>query len=240
MFKAVIIEDDSFSREMLNDMLVKHSNKYVVTAFFDSVKSSVRSLHSLTPDLVFLDMELTDGKGFEVLEKIPEINFEVIVTTQHDSFLMQAIKHSALDYILKPVKKDELELALKKFEKKSRDANATLKNNLPPQHGKIILAMNTELLFLNIDEIIRLESDGAYTTFYTKDKKKFLTSRTLATYEPQLLSHGFFRIHHSHLINLNFVEKYQKGEGGYVIMSDKSSVDVSRRKKDDFMKALGQ
>lgn len=238
MFKIVIIEDDSFAREMLSDLLVKHSDRYVVTAFFDSVKSSVKSIQSLAPDLVFLDMELTDGKGFDILEKLVKIPFEVIVTTMYDSYMLQAIKHSALDYLLKPVNSNDLTVALTRFENKMAESNADPKVNNNAHIHKIVLPTSEGLLLLNISDIIRLESDGAYTVFYTGDGKKFLTSRTLATYEEQLIPQSFFRIHHSHLVNLNHIIKYVKGEGGYVIMSDNSSVDVSRRKKEDFLKAL--
>lgn len=99
--------------------------------------------------------------------------------------------------------------------------------------------MNEELLVLDIADIMRLESDGSYTIFYTKDKKKYTTSRNMATYESRLLPHGFYRVHHSHLINLNYIDKYIKGEGGYIIMADGANVEVSRRKKEDFLKALG-
>jgi two-component system LytT family response regulator len=184
-------------------------------------------------------MELPDGKGFDILERLPDINFEVIVTTQHDSFLMQAIKHSALDYLLKPVNAEMLAETLKKFDNKISTAKASGENNHSHQTGKIIISMNNELLFLNIPDIIRLESDGSYTTFFLMDKKSFVTSRTLATYEDKLIPHGFFRVHHSHLVNLNHIGKYVKGEGGYVIMADNSQIDVSRRKKEDFLKALG-
>jgi two-component system, LytTR family, response regulator len=238
MFKTVIIEDDSFAREMLSDVLAKHSESYVVSAFFDSVKSAVRSLPALEPDLVFLDMELTDGKGFDILEKLVKINFEIIVTTQHDSYMLQAIKHSALDYLLKPVNTKSVAAALKRFENKMTESKATLKTNAPVHINKIILPMNEGLLLLNISNIIRLESDGAYTTFFTADGNKYLTSRTLATYEDQLIPQSFFRVHHSHLVNMNHISKYVKGEGGHVVMSDNSTVDVSRRKKDDFLRAL--
>ncbi len=235
MYKTVIVEDDAFAREMLSDLLAEHSDKFIVTAFFDSVKSAVKSIPGLAPDLVFLDMELTDGKGFDVLEKLVKINFEVIVTTMHDSYMMQAIKHSALDYLLKPVSKAQLKEAIKRFEIKSEGS----KPNYKPVHiNKIILPMNEGLTLLNISEIVRLESDGSYTTFHTIDGKKYLTSRTLSTYEEQLIPQSFFRVHHSHLINMNHISKYVKGEGGHVVMADNSTVDVSRRRKEDFLTAL--
>lgn len=238
MFKTVIIEDDSFAREMLSDLLVKFSSDYPVIGFFDSVKSAVKTLPSLDPHLVFLDMELADGKGFAILEKLVKINFEIIVTTMHDSYMLQAIRHSALDYLLKPINSKELFSTLKRFESRVTDTRSDLKSNDTAGIHKIILPMNEGLLLLNIPDIIRLESDGSYTEFHTSDGKKYLTSRTLATYEDQLLPQSFFRVHHSHLVNMNHISKYIKGEGGYVIMSDNSSVDVSRRRKEEFLRAL--
>jgi len=238
MYKIVIIEDDSFAREMLIDLLTKYSSDYSVIAFFDSVRSAVKSLPSLGPHLVFLDMELADGKGFDILEKLVKINFEIIVTTMHDSYMLQAIRHSALDYLLKPINSKELNATLKKFETKNVATKTDLKSNDPPNIQKIILPMIEGLILLNVSDIVRLESDGSYTEFYTVDGKKYLTSRTLATYEDQLIPQSFFRVHHSHLVNMNHITRYIKGEGGYVIMTDNSSVDVSRRRKEEFLRAL--
>jgi two-component system LytT family response regulator len=240
MYKIVIVEDDVLAREMLSDLLITNHPGYTLTGFFDSVKTAVKSLPSLKPDLLFLDIELLDGKGFDILEKLDSINFEVIVTTGYDSYMLQAIKHSALDYVLKPVNAENLADALRRYELKIAESKIQLKTNESPSINKIILTTNEGLLFLNIADIIRLESDGAYTVFYSRDNKKYVTSRTLATYEDQLTNNAFFRVHHSHLINLNHISKYVKGEGGYVIMSDNTSVDVSRRKKEDFLKVLGQ
>ncbi len=239
MLKAVIIEDDSFAREMLTDLLDHHTNEFAVVGFFDSVKSALKSLPSLKPDLVFLDMELTDGKGFDILEQLPEVGFEVIVTTMYDSYMLKAIEHSALDYLFKPITAENLASALERFENKLSDSKNNGRMAEVAKINKIILPTSEGLLFLNIGDIIRLESEGAYTTFHTQEGKKHMTSRSMLTYEDQLLRHGFFRVHHSHLINIHHISKYVKGEGGYVIMTDNAHVDVSRRKKDEFMKLLG-
>lgn len=236
MYKVVIVEDDAFAQEMLIDLLDKHPD-YTLAGTFSTVKTSTKSLPLLAPNLVFLDMELPDGKGFDILEQLPQINFDIIITTAHDSYTLQAIKHSALDYLFKPVKPAELAEALRRFESKLKSTKEP--QQAPTKPGKVILSMNDEMLFLDVENIIRLESDGSYTQFYTQDKKKYTTSRTLATYEEKLLSQGFVRVHNSHLINVNHIGKYIKGEGGYVIMSDGSTVEVSRRKKEEFLKALG-
>ena len=238
MFKTVLIEDDSFAQEMMSDLLAAHPD-YAIQGIFSNVKTSIKSLPTLGPDLVFLDMELTDGKGFDIMEALPQINFDIIITTAHNSYMLQAIQHSALDYLIKPIKPEELATALKRFEQKRKEITPSANSNNSAHPNKIILSMNEELLFLDISDILHLESDGSYTHFYGKDKKKYTTSRTMATYEPKLLPHNFFRVHHSHLINLHHIDKYIKGEGGYVIMADGSHVEVSRRRKEEFLKALG-
>jgi len=238
-YKTVLIEDDPFAQEMMSDLLSAHPD-YGIMGMFSNVKTSIKSLPMIGPDLVFLDMELPDGKGFDILEALPEINFDIIITTAHNSYMLQAIQHSALDYLIKPVNSNDLAAALKRFEQKRKEsAPSTTNNNHSAHPSKIILSMNEELLFLDISDILHLESDGSYTHFYAKDNKKYTTSRTMATYEPKLLPHHFFRVHHSHLINLHHIDKYIKGEGGYVIMADGSHVEVSRRRKEEFLKALG-
>ena len=238
MYKTMIIEDDPFARQMLVDLLGGHAD-YSVVGMEDSVQAALASIPRLEPDLVFLDMELTDGKGFDILELLPQINFETIITTQHDSFMLDAIRHSALDYILKPVKRTALAEALSRFERRIKEKPAPAGGSPAFGSQKIVLSMNTEMVFLDAPDIIRLESDGSYTHFHTLDKKKYTTSRTLATYEARLLPLGFFRVHQKHLINLAQIDKYVRGDGGYVIMSDGTTVEVSRRKKDDFLRALG-
>lgn len=220
---------------MLRELLLK-TGGYEVAGVFGTVAESVYALPGLRPTLVFLDMELPDGKGFDMLQKIPEINFEVIVTTQHDSFMLDAIHHSALDYLIKPVSQQSLETALSRFHK-TQKTPAPLTPATPA--GKIILPMQEGLVFVNIAGIIRLESDGAYTAFYCAGGQKYVTSRNISTYENQLSTHAFFRVHNRHLINMNHVSRYVRGDGGYVIMSDNSSVEVARRKKEAFLQVLG-
>jgi len=237
-YKTLIVEDDPFARQMLVDLLAGDSG-YEVIGTFASVQEALKAIPGLEPDLVFLDMELTDGKGFDILELLPQINFEIIITTQHDSFMLEAIRHSALDYILKPVKRTALSEALSRFERRMREKQSATTAPGAMASQKIVLSMNDEMVFLDIPDIIRLESDGSYTHFLTREGKKFTTSRTMATYEARLLPMGFFRVHHKHLINLRQVDRYVRGDGGYVIMSDGTTVDVSRRKKDEFLRALG-
>ncbi|HYV93791.1 MAG TPA: LytTR family DNA-binding domain-containing protein [Chitinophagales bacterium] len=240
MFNTIIIEDDPLALQLLKDHLHDHFSDYKVIAEFNLVKEAIRSIGSLSIDLLFLDMELPDGKGFDLLEKFPVIGFEVIITSGYESYMLQAIRHSALDYLIKPVRENELRNALTKFEQKISSLKKSRTKPSPlPLISKLPLPTSEGLVFVNVSDIIRLESGGPYTTFMMKGGTKYMTSKTLGVYEEQLAGHSFFRVHHSHLINLDHISRYVKGEGGYVIMSDNSSVDVSRRKKEEFMNAIG-
>ena len=239
MYQAVIIDDDNFSHEVLKDLLEKYFPEYRIAGNFYSVKDSVKSLDSSHPDILFLDIELPDGKGFDVLEKLDKIDFEVIITTVHDSYMLQAIKHSAIDYLMKPIEKKSLTEALQRFEKKMAVIKKQVTNQPTPRISKLALPTHDGLVLVEISEMVRLESEGAYTKFITTSGEVLMTSKSIGSYEDQLSPHGFFRIHHSHLINLSHIRRYVKGEGGYVIMSDNSNVDVARRKKEEFIKSLG-
>jgi len=239
MFQTVIVYDDPFSQEMMIDLLKTNFQNYRNIRICNTVSEAVDVLTVQQPDLVFLDMELPDGKGFDVLNRLPNINFEVIVTTMHDEYMLNAIRHSALDYLMKPVNKSELAAALEKFERRVAELKKDHRQTTPQRLSKLALPTQDGMVFLNIPEIIRLESEGAYTKFITTQGDQYLTSKSIGNYEDQLSVHSFFRVHHGHLISLNHIRKYVRGEGGYVIMSDNSRVDVSRRKKDDFMKAIG-
>lgn len=241
MFDVFIIDDDPVSQHAIADLLEGISDNYRVTGILGTVEHAVRALTKMAPDLVILDMELPDGNGFDVLKRFPEINFEVVITTVHDSFMLEAIKHAAVDYLLKPVDKVMLQSALARFEKraeKSGRINGNLRFN-EARDGKLVISNQQGLVLVNKDDIIRLESEGAYTRIFLNDKLTHLTSKNLGHYEDQLRNKAFFRIHNKHLINLNHVKNYIRGEGGQVVMSDDSCVDVSRRKKEDFLKILG-
>lgn len=239
MYKAAIVEDDPLSAEALKDLLKKDFSEIEVDVHYSNISEAIPGLSHSNVDLVFLDMELEDGKGFDVLQGLGEISFEVIITTVHQNYMLEAIKHSALDYILKPVGKANLNEAFDRFKKrkgfrvpKSEPTNAVRSNKLviPNQEG---------LILVEIEDILSLESDGPYTTLNLVGSKKQVSSKNLGFYEELLKHHSFFRVHHSHIVNLNHVANYVRGEGGHVVLSDKSMVAVSRRKKEDFLVALG-
>src|SRR5215470_17657197 len=168
MFQTIIVEDDPFAQEMLSDLMQKNFSKYSVMKRCASVKEAVSTIPGLNPDLVFLDMELPDGKGFNVLEKLDQINFEVIITTMHDSYMLQAIKHSAVDYLMKPVNKEALAEALERFEKKiGEEKKQQPSDQKISRISKLALPTQEGLVLVDVSDIVRLESEGSYTKFIT-------------------------------------------------------------------------
>jgi len=244
--KAVIVDDELGARESLSKMLEKNCKNVQVVAKADSMANAFMEITTHQPDLVFLDIEMPNGNAFDLLEKFREINFNIIFVTAYDHYAIKAIKFSAIDYILKPVDPEELVKAVTRFESQLSNKNSldkkfkTLLSNVKPENKlkKVGIPDGDGLIFINLADIIRCDSDGNYTYFLLTSGKKIIASRTLGEYEQMFADDNFFRVHRSHLINLEHVKKYIKGEGGYVIMSDNSQVEVSRRNKNEFLEKL--
>lgn len=244
--KAVIVDDELGARESLSKMLEKNCKNVQVVAKADSMANAFMEITTHQPDLVFLDIEMPNGNAFDLLEKFKEINFNIIFVTAYDHYAIKAIKFSAIDYILKPVDPEELVKAVTRFESQHSNKTSldkkfkTLLSNVRPENKlkKVGIPDGDGLIFINLADIIRCDSDGNYTYFLLTSGKKIIASRTLGEYEQMFADDNFFRIHRSHLINLEHVKKYIKGEGGYVIMSDNSQVEVSRRNKNEFLEKL--
>ncbi len=246
MIKAIIVDDELGARESLSKMIEKNCKQIEVIAKVDSMLSAFEAITNKEPDLVFLDIEMPNGNAFDLLEKFKKINFNIIFTTAYDHYAIKAIKFSAVDYILKPIDPEELITAVKRFENQSGQKNTldkqfkTLLSNARPENKlkKVGIPDGDGLIFINLSDIVRCDSDGNYTFFILTNGKKIIASRTLGEYEQMFADDNFFRVHRSHLINLEHVKKYIKGEGGYVVMSDNSQVEVSRRNKTDFLEKL--
>jgi len=246
MIRAIIVDDELGSRESLSKMIEKNCKNIQIVGKADSMLSAFEVITNNEPDLVFLDIEMPNGNAFDLLEKFKEINFNIIFVTAYDHYAIKAIKFSAIDYILKPIDPEELIKAISRFEaqletKKSLDKKfKTLLSNVKPENKlkKVGIPDGDGLIFINLAEIIRCDSDGNYTYFLLTNGKKIVASRTLGEYEQMFNEDNFFRVHRSHLINLEHVKKYIKGEGGYVVMTDNSQVEVSRRNKNDFLEKL--
>jgi two-component system LytT family response regulator len=246
MYKTIIVDDEKGCRNSLEGLL-KDFPQITIVATVNSIASAQEAINRIEPQLVFLDIEMPGGTGFELLENTSSINFDVIFTTAYDKYAIKAIKYSALDYLLKPIDPNELNEAINRFTSKKNDQDLinikfkTLLNNISGEttHQKIAIPDGEGLNFITITDIIRFQSDGSYTYMHTSQSNKpTLISKPIGDYQDMLAEEVFVRIHRSHLINLQHVVKYVKGEGGYAIMSDNSKVEVSRRKKADFIEAL--
>ncbi|TMM56818.1 response regulator transcription factor [Maribacter algarum] len=246
MIKALLIDDEAKARQGLRLVLEKYCPEVEILALCESPEIGLEKIKSLQPELVFLDVQMPKMSGFDLLESIPEIDFEVIFVTAYDRYAIKAIKFSALDYLLKPIDVDELVTAVNKISKKRRDKSVQYKslfNNIKSDTEKLkrlAIPSDNEIIMQPIADIVYCEADSSYTTLYLNKGKKITVSKTLKEFENILPSDDFFRIHHGTLVNLNHVVKYIKGEGGYVIISNEQHLNVSRRKKDSFLQKLYQ
>ena len=235
LIKAIIIDDELDGRLILTSMLTDYCETVKLLGSFESADAGIAAIHTLKPELVFLDIEMPVRNAFAMLEQLGRIDFEIIFVTAHDHYALRAIKHNALEYILKPVDKDELVTAVEKCASKLQ-LQTHESNQLLNDLSKLVLPVREGFLFIDVAKIIRCEADGNYTQVFLDDNNKHLASKTLKEIEKLLSPSIFIRIHKSHLINVNFVKKYLKGEGGTVVMADNSELEVSRRNKDYFLK----
>jgi two-component system, LytTR family, response regulator len=240
-FLALIIEDDPLNSSMLQDLLADHFPDIRVAGIAATLREARTLLKCLTIDLLFLDIELPDGNGFDLLTAMSEINFEVIVTTSHSNYALDAIRHSALDFLIKPVTFTDLGNAISRFIKKSESRKPLkLEDAHPnPQCRKLPLPTLEGFVFVDFDDIVHAEADRSYSVFSLINKAQIMVSKPLGDFEERLLNHNFIRVHNSHIINLGQVSQYVRGEGGHVIMTDGMTVPVSRSRKDDFLKVIG-
>jgi len=246
MIKAIIIDDEMHCIKRLEFMLADVKDIVEICGAFQSVETGIKAIKEIKPDLIFLDVEINNETGFDLLKKVPAINFEVIFTTAYDKYAVQAFKFSALDYLLKPVEENELMQALnklhekiaskqtaKKFESLFHNLNAT--NNTSK---KICVPVVNGIEFITVNKILRCESDINYTTIFMLNKQKLTVAKTLKEFEELLSDYNFYRVHNSHLINLAYIKHYNKGHGSFVTMEDGSEIEVSVRRKDEFLKKL--
>lgn len=248
MYKALIIDDIENSRITLSHDLKKYCHQIQIIGEADSVKSGVELIANKKPDVVFLDIQLGDGTGFDILEQIEHFDFQVIFTTALDSYGIKAIKFSALDYLLKPIDPDELveavgKLKIDKKENTVKDSLSLLLENLKdiqPAKKRIALSSADKVHMVNISDIIRCESQGGYTIFYLQNKEQIVVTKNLKEYEHLLEEYSFIRVHHSHLINFAYLKEYIKKDGGYAIMTDQSEVPVSFRKRNNLLDMINE
>lgn len=245
MLTAILIDDEEDCRLTLRRFLTSYCPDVVILAEAHSVEEAVQRIAQLGPMLVFLDISMPHEDGFALFEKIPAPDFYTIFVTGHDEYALKAIKHHALDYILKPVNINELIGAVDRartLQDKDTlntrlDALVQSVRKIRPQE-KICLPLTDGFIYVEAAAIIRCEAVGSYTNFYFTDRASIMTCKTLGSYETLLKEYGFVRIHSKHLINKAHVEKYQRGRGGTITMSDQKEVAVSQRKRDEFLKQV--
>lgn len=243
MINTVIIDDEANSRFSLYKLIETHfEHELKIIGEADGIEKGFQLIMNSHPDLVFLDVEMPDGTGFDLLERIPYQKYKIIFTTGHGQYALKAFRYSAIDYLLKPIDINELKHSIAKISSTSflNEMNKKIEILLGNRTNfeKVALPCRDGVELIHIKNIIRCESESNYTRFFTNDGKSLLVTKSLKDYEEILELHGFFRSHKSHLINLNFIKKYIDGEGGMVNMEDGSLIPVSRRRKKDLLDIL--
>ncbi len=247
MVKALIIDDEQIAVNVLTLMIERHLPEITSVKSLTNPAQAPALISEYSPDIVFLDIEMPYQNGFELLKSLPEISFDIVFTTAYDKYAIQAIKFSALDYLLKPIDADELKETYDRFVQKSimhPNKDAAINNlltNLQQKdktYHKLALPTNNGLQFFLPQDIIRCEGMSNYTKFYFSNHHSITTSKTIKEYEEILIPHNFMRIHKSHLINSDFVSGYSS-ESSNLVMKDGSQVEVSRRRKKEVLQELG-
>lgn len=243
--RAVIVDDEYESRQTLQNFLVKYCPDVSVAGQAGAVAEAVTLIGEVQPELVFLDINMPAENGFQLFNKLLKVDFYTVFVTAYDDYALQAFKHHAADYLLKPIDIQELIatvnritelIELKVKAQQLTDLLSVFKQ--PVTNPKIALPVAEGLIYVHTSDIVRCEASSNYTYIYFAGGRKIIVSRTLAVYEEALKDRGFARVHHQHLINLHHVEKYVRGRGGSVVMSDGIEIQVAQRKKDEFLKLL--
>jgi two-component system, LytTR family, response regulator len=240
MIRAIIIDDEKHCIITLQHLLTKISNISVVAITQNSTEAKAL-IEKHEPHIVFLDIEMPQLNGFDVLNQFDDIPFKVVFTTAYDQYALKALRLNALDYLLKPIAFEDIEVVIEKFKNNEIDTTKSQAQNLHLFNNKrmqdtIALSTQQGLLFVKMDDIMYLEADSCYTKIWMKDKTKHIASKTLAAFEEVLQDNSlFFRPHKSYIVNLQCIKQYIRGEGGELIMYDGASIAVSRNKKQEFL-----
>ncbi|MCL7753159.1 LytTR family DNA-binding domain-containing protein [Polaribacter sp. Z022] len=243
-FTSFVVEDNSLALDMLVNDLSNYHKEIEVIGTAKSVIEAAKLLQQKQPDILFLDIMLGDGTGFDLLEIFPNLKSKIIFVTASDEYAIRAFKFAAIDYILKPYSNDDLSSSIQKVKQQIEPQKEQLNilkeaiNNQNSILNRISLYTQDKIIIVNTDEIIRCQSDNNYTTFYLKDASKILVSKTLKYYADLLKNNGFIRVHQSHLINKLEIKEYIKSDGGYIILNNNTNIPVSVRKKADVINFL--
>jgi len=247
MIKALIVDDEPKSVKILSTLLQEYCPGVILAGTAHKADQAIALIRQVQPNLVFLDIEMPSGNGFDMLDRLRPVNFEVIFVTAFNEYPLKAFRYNALDYLLKPLNIEELQAAvhkaagnikLKSFNTQLEVFLQSLKKTPPPLQ-KIALPEKNGIILVSITDIIRCEASRGYTTFIIKNKEKLLSSKNIKEYEEILPEDTFFRLHNSHLVNLNYIRMYHRGRGGQVEMEDGTLVEVAVRRKDELLARLG-
>jgi two-component system LytT family response regulator len=246
VLKAILVDDELNSLQNLQFKIREYCPSVKVVAQTQNPEEAIRLIQLHKPDVIFLDIEMPRMSGFKMLEQIAEVDFEVIFITAYNHYAINAIRISAFDYLVKPVAIEDLQQTIERLGKfsvkKTRERAELLKQTLAnpkSQEDHIAIPSNDGLEFLQIKQIIRIESSSNYSKIILQTGQQLLVTRQLKDFEDLLQDYRFYRVHHSHLVNLNFIAKYVRGDGGQVTMRNGDIIDVSRRKKEVFLKLIG-
>jgi two-component system, LytTR family, response regulator len=248
MLKVILVDDEESNLSSLKQKLIEFCPQVQIIALCNSGAQGIEAIDTMHPDIVFLDIEMPVMNGFVMLKQLRYTNFELVFTTAYDHYAIRAIRCSALDYLVKPVEIEELKAAVEKASEKRKTSNSNPqielfieqlmnKKNVP---ARIAIPDVEGLHFLKTDDIIYLEANINYTNIYCTGEKKYVASRTLKDFEELLPGETFIRIHNSHIINKNYAQRYIRGEGGQVVLSNGMVLDIAKRKKAAFLKSIRQ
>lgn len=237
MKRAIIVDDVENARISLRKDLEDYCSNIEIVGEADGVVAGAKIIKELKPDILFLDIQMNDGSGFDLLEIIGEVDFKVIFTTSSNEFAIKAFKFSAVDYLLKPVDPLELQDAVEKAGGSSNQLE-TLKYNMDSGLERLALNSQDKIKIVKVSDIVRCESSGSYTLFYMNNNEEVLVTKTLKEYDALLSEHGFIRVHQTHLVNLDYIKEFIKSDGGYLMLSNGNDIPVSSRKKSEVMKFL--
>ncbi|SDR89380.1 two component transcriptional regulator, LytTR family [Polaribacter sp. KT25b] len=241
---SIVVDDIPVALEMLCSDIEKYHPEIEIIGKAASVIQAAKLLQKKQPDILFLDIMLGDGTGFDILEIVPNLQSKIIFVTASDAFAIKAFKFAAIDYILKPYSNDDLTNAIEKAKKQIQPNKEQLDvlqeaiNNPYSANQKISLHTSEKIIVVQLSEIIRCKSDNNYTTFYLENNQKILVSKTLKYFADMLKENGFLRVHQSHLINIKYIKEFIKSDGGYLMLKDKSNIPVSIRKRNEVIEAL--
>ncbi|MBN9380260.1 MAG: response regulator transcription factor [Chitinophagaceae bacterium] len=246
MIKTVLVDDETDSIKILQRLLSTYCPEVEVVGTADGVDTATHVIQTTKPALVILDIEMTHGNAFDLLNQLQPVSFQIIFVTAFDNYAIRAFKYSALDYLLKPVDIDELRAAVERAATRTQgksflDQMETLLYNVETfqlTQQKMAVPTLTGLVFIPIRDIMRFEAGGSYTTIYLTSKDEIIATRNIKEYEDLLPPSIFCRVHNSHIINLHKIQKYHKGRGGYVIMEDGSNIEVASRRREEFLRRL--